>query len=369
MRLHEALTAHRARVLQIWKGMVQGEIVPEAMPHIELINHLPKFVDEVIATLRADVGDAGPGAPPEPTDTASGHGEQRLRLGFSLDAVVREYGALRDAILATALEAGAALELGELNSLSRSIISGIAQAVSEYARQRDAEQQRAHNEHIAFIAHELRNPLGSAMLALDALTEGGHIPKHTRAAGALARGLASMGEQIDHALRTARAASGVELHRQAVQLGALLAEIELAATSEAEGRDVRMRVALDADLTLDVDRRLLWSALSNLVRNAVKYTRRSTEVAIRSRVDGKRVVIEVEDCCGGLPEGLTEAAFAPFVRHAKGEPGFGLGLAIAKQAIDAHAGSIRIQNLPGKGCIFVLELPIERAEAAGDPAP
>jgi len=45
------------------------------------------------------------------------------------------------------------------------------------------------------------------------------------------------------------------------------------------------------------------------------------------------------------------------VRLESRESGFGLGLAIAKQAVDAHAGNIRVQNLPGKGCIFVLELP------------
>jgi signal transduction histidine kinase len=168
--------------------------------------------------------------PPEHTDTASGHGEQRLRLGFSLDAVVREYGALRDAIVATALEAGAEISFAELNCVFRSTITGIAHAVSEYARQRDAEQQRQHNEHIAFIAHELRNPLGSAMLAHEVLTERGHIPAGTRAAGALARGLTSMGELIDHALSAARTASGVELSRAPVQLSELLAEVELAAS-------------------------------------------------------------------------------------------------------------------------------------------
>jgi signal transduction histidine kinase len=46
------------------------------------------------------------------------------------------------------------------------------------------------------------------------------------------------------------------------------------------------------------------------------------------------------------------------VRFDEGQSGFGLGLAIAKQAVDAHGGSIRVQNLPNKGCIFILELPV-----------
>ena len=79
---------------------------------------------------------------------------------------------------------------------------------------------------------------------------------------------------------------------------------------------------------------------------------------MRGQVACGRATIEIEDCCGGLPPGKVEEAFAPFVRLDSGQSGFGLGLAIARQAVDAHRGCIRVQNLPGKGCVFVLELPI-----------
>jgi signal transduction histidine kinase len=68
-------------------------------------------------------------------------------------------------------------------------------------------------------------------------------------------------------------------------------------------------------------------------------------------------VVEIEDCCGGLEPGKVEQAFAPFVRLDTKQGGFGLGLAIAKQAVDAHGGTIRVQNIPDKGCIFSLEVP------------
>jgi len=357
-RLHETLAAHRDHVIQRWVALVQGTITPESMPIIELVDHLPKFLDEVIAALRAATDPQGAVDAAEPSATARGHGEQRLRLGFSLDAVVREYGALRDAIVGTALEVGAEITFDDLECVFRSTISGIARAVSEYARQRDAEQQRLHNEHIAFIAHELRNPLASAMTAHEVLKAQGHIPPELRPGRALARGLQSMQELIDHALNVARVASGIELRRERVRISELLAEAELVAAGEADGRDIRIHVDIVDDVAMDIDRRLMRSALNNIVRNAVKYTAQATEVAIRSHVDGGHVVIEVEDGCGGLPPGKVEAAFAPFVRLTSREPGFGLGLAIAKQSIDAHSGTIRVQNLPGKGCIFVLEVPI-----------
>ena len=91
-------------------------------------------------------------------------------LGFSLESVVKEYGALRDAIVMVAREVGGQISLAELQAVFDCIIKGIAYAVGEYSRQRDAELMRQANEHFAFVAHELRNPLASAMLALSLLT-------------------------------------------------------------------------------------------------------------------------------------------------------------------------------------------------------
>ena len=115
---------------------------------------------------------------------------------------------------------------------------------------------------------------------------------------------------------------------------------------------------MEKDERLDVDERLVRSALGNLLRNGVKYTSPGGVVELRGHIANGRAVLEVEDCCGGLEPGKVEKAFAPFVRLDSNQSGFGLGLAIAKQAVDAHGGSIRAQNLPGKGCIFVLELPV-----------
>lgn len=341
--------------------LVQGSVVPKSMPLLELVDHMPRFVDEIVTALREQEAEAEMVATGATMSgqyaTAAEHGEQRLRLGFSVDAVVREYGAMRHAIVAVAREYDVELTLAELQCLFDSTVAGIARAVSEYARQRDAEQQRLHNEHIAFIAHELRNPLASAVIALEALAQDGRIPPELRASRALANGLRTMQELIDHALTVARAASGIELQREQVRLADLLAEAELQAAGEAEARNITVHVHLGEDVAVDVDRRLMRSALANIVRNAVKYSARDSVVEIRTRLDGDHAMIEVEDECGGLVPGKVEAAFAPFVRLDQKTDGFGLGLAIAKQAVEAHAGSIRVQNIPGKGCIFALELP------------
>jgi signal transduction histidine kinase len=358
MALHEMLAAKHDEVILRWKGQVRGTLAPEAMPPLELVNHIPEFVDEIISALRADSGLPSLGPSPEESATAAGHGAQRLRLGFSLDSVVREYGTLRDTIISTAREAGAQLTFRELQVLFDVTITGIAQAVTEYTQQRDAELLRQANEHFAFIAHELRNPLSSATMAFNLLQTKGQLPAESRSVGALARGLQRTSELIDQTLQIARVASGIELRRQSTTLKALFEDVELGAVSEAESKGVEIRAVVENDERVTVDTRLLRSAVGNLLRNAVKYTCQGSVVELRGNVANGRAVIQVEDRCGGLEPGKVEEAFAPFVRLDERQSGFGLGLAIAKQAVDAHGGTIRVQNLPGTGCIFVLELPV-----------
>lgn len=355
MPLHEVLATKLDDVMLRWKAVVEETLVPADMAPVELIDHIPEFLDEIVAALRRAAGLAGGGPSPEQSTTASGHGVQRLRLGFSLDAVVREYGALRDAIVDTARATGTEITFSELQVLFDATITGIAHAVTKYTHQRDAELMRLANEHFAFIAHELRDPLSSATLAFQLLED--QLPAESRLVAALERGLLRTSELVDETLKAARVASGIALRRQWTTLRALFDDVELGATSEAEAKGVALKVELEHDERINLDVRLVRSALGNLLRNGVKYTSPGSTVTLRGHVANGRAVIEIEDCCGGLPPGQVEAAFAPFVRLDHRQGGFGLGLAIAKQAIDAHGGSIRVQNLPDKGCVFVLELP------------
>ena len=350
MDLAELLSTHREHVLQRWTEKVRGTIHPAGMPRLELVDHLPGFLDEVARSLRLSES-------PEKSRIAAEHGVQRLGLGFNVDSVVREYGALRASIVEVAAEEKVRIPSEEHEVLTNCVITGIAEAVSEYQRQREAEQHRQAGEHFAFIAHELRNPLGSALTAIALLQRQGRIPPDVRAAQILERSLARMNELIDGSLRLAQIGSGITLHREPVSLRSLLDDAELAAAVHAEEKSIAITLHLERDVTVSVDSRLVRSALSNLVRNAVKFTSEGGTVQVRAQPEEARIVIEVEDRCGGLPPGEVEKSFSPFVQIGSDRSGFGLGLAIARQAADAHGGSLRVQNLPGKGCIFTLELP------------
>jgi hypothetical protein len=133
------------------------------LPTIELVDRLPQFVDEIVATLHPGSRSSAAALVPEESTTAAEHGTQRLRLGFSVDAVVSEYDALRDALIATVLDAGIQPEVAELQLVFDCIISGIAHAVSEYTYQRDAEPRAGER---ALRVRRARDP-ESADLGLD----------------------------------------------------------------------------------------------------------------------------------------------------------------------------------------------------------
>jgi signal transduction histidine kinase len=119
---------------------------------------------------------------------------------------------------------------------------------------------------------------------------------------------------------------------------------------------------VDAQIVVYADRQLLSSAVSNLLQNAFKFSRAHASISLVTRVAADRVLIEVTDECGGLPPGKAEEMFRPFVRRSANTSGLGLGLSIARNAVRASSGGIRVRDLPGTGCVFTVDLPRHRPD-------
>lgn len=355
MTVHAFLQGHRSEVLACWLTNVRAAVAAETMSPVELIDHIPSFLEELIAALQppVTVADSDPASP-----SAAMHGENRLRLGFSLDAVVREYGVFVDAIVTTARTAGVALSVEQLQQIFAFTVKGIARAVSEYSAQREADLRHQTNEHFAFVAHELRNPLSVAATALETMLSTEVVPAAHPIAAVLQTSLNRTSQLIDQSLRHARVTSGVDLRREPTTLTSLFEAACSDVTPTATVKGVAIRVSLGQDTMVELDSRLVRSAIDNLLRNAIKHTAAGGTVELRGEVVDGRAAIEVEDCCGGVDPTRMEEAFAPFVRLESKQQGFGLGLAIVRQAVDAHGGTIRVQNVTGKGCIIVISLPI-----------
>jgi signal transduction histidine kinase len=346
--LYDLLKDRRADLISSWSERVRRAGV-SALPRAELLDHMPPFVDEIIRALYPDA------VPLPPMSAyAEGHGEQRLRLGFDVAEVVREYGALHECILRIAGEAGLVATLREQELVVRFLNAGIADAVSQYVKHRDLETQRQTSEHLGFIAHELRNPLGAARLAFQRLRRD---LTENRLVEMLDRNLRQTGEMIDSVLSHASLKMGVEPSLTSVPLQTFLREIATDADIEAQARNIQTRVSVPDNLRINADPRLLRSAVSNLFQNALKFSHEGSTVTLTAGQADGRVTIEVTDECGGLPAGKVADLFTPLVQRAENRSGFGLGLAIALQAAEAHNGTIKVRDTPGVGCTFVIDLP------------
>jgi signal transduction histidine kinase len=80
-------------------------------------------------------------------------------------------------------------------------------------------------------------------------------------------------------------------------------------------------------------------------------------VLVETSVVGDGVCIEVSDECGGLPSGRAEELFRPFEQQGADRSALGLGLAICKRGVEANGGTLGVRDVPGKGCVFSVELP------------
>ena len=128
---------------------------------------------------------------------------------------------------------------------------------------------------------------------------------------------------------------------------------------DAESRGVTFTLTPgDPALTIDADPPLLVSAITNLLNNAFKFTPRGGRVGLAANRRGTRVLIDVEDECGGLPDGSGDRFQAFGEQRGHDRSGLGQGLSIARKAIRSLGGDISIRNMPGKGCAFVIDLPL-----------
>jgi signal transduction histidine kinase len=348
--LSEVLQEGRSRLITCWGERITGAVAASTLPRAELLDHMPAFVDELIRALHP----AAISLPPMSAN-AEEHGEQRFGLGFDVAEVVREYGMLHECILQIAGEAGLVINPREHDLVVKWLNAGIADAVGEYVKQRDLELQRQSSEHLGFIAHELRNPLGTMKLAFQRLrrTELGE----SRTVEMMERGLKRIGDMIDGALSQASLRMGVIPRPAPVALRTFLHELESDAAIEAKEKGIQIVVLAPEDLLVEADPRLLRSAISNLLHNALKFSHEGTKVVLSAARSEGRLTIEVTDGCGGLPPGKAEELFDPLVQRGDNRTGFGLGLGIALQAAEAHNGTIKVRDLPGQGCTFTVDLP------------
>jgi signal transduction histidine kinase len=345
---------------------------PESLGE-ELEYGITVFLDQIIKTLQVEETShpmesrqvSGPSGGVEAVfsemgDAAKQHGRELLQHGFTIDQVVHDYGDLCQSATDLAVELNSPITNDEFRTLNRCLDNAIAVAATEFSAQRDnifTDKEIQANQRLGFFAHELRNHLNSAMLALTAIKSGS--VGLTGATGAvLDRSLVALCNIIDRSLAEARTTAGLPVRNRLFSLADFIAEVKLSAALEAEVHRCTLTVSyVDSKLALDADRELLLSALGNLLQNAFKFTHPGTEVILKVYALADRILIEVEDKCGGLSAGDQKKMFLPFTQSGANRTGAGLGLSIARRSVEANQGTLTVRDIAGTGCVFAIDLP------------
>ena len=372
--LHEFLNANRDELIERCRVKVAHRRAPNVTDaHLE--HGIPLFIDQLTKTLRLEqtaeplqsrrvsgpAGGGGESGASEISGSAAQHGRELFQHGFTVEQVVHDYGDLCQAITELASEYGKPIQIEEFRTLNRCLDNAIAGAVTEYSFGQNvviAEQGvQALNERLGFLAHELRNHIHTASLALIAI-KSGHVAIGGATGAVLERSLIEIRSLVDRSLADVRVTAGMPARQQVISVADLVGEIKVSASLEAQARECIFKVsAVSPLLAVDVDRDLLSAAVGNLLQNAFKFTHHHSEVALRAYGAADRILIEVEDTCGGLTPGATESMFQPFAQNHADRSGLGLGLSISRRSVEANNGKLSVRDIPGSGCVFTIDLP------------
>ncbi len=249
-------------------------------------------------------------------------------------------------------------------------------AADSLARMSEGLERAVHlrDEFLSIASHELRTPLTSLRVQLDLL-----LRKHREDAGDLPTRLHVIDRQvrrlnrlIDQLLDVTRIERGtLALECETFDLAELVAEVAASFSGEAERAGSAIRLAL-APAVGSWDRGRIEQVVTNLLGNAIKFGK-GRPIDLRLRQRGGRVRLAVCDRGIGFAPEDGERIFERFVRgvSASSFGGLGLGLYITRQLVHAHGGSIRVRSAPGRGAIFVVDLPCARSlgTRGGGPIP
>ncbi len=214
---------------------------------------------------------------------------------------------------------------------------------------------------VADVSHELKSPLTAIQGFSQALLDGTAADKDTRdkAARIINDESKRLRRQVDELLDLSRLQSGqFKMNLNRIDLAEVLKQsVELFSLPAAD-KSVTLKLAAEPGLWLKGDADRLEQVFNNLLDNAVKNSPSFTEIKILARRDGNRIVTSVIDQGPGIHPDALPRVFERFYQVTGVRTGVGLGLAITREIVLAHGGSIEATSVPGSGAEFVVTLPI-----------
>jgi len=359
-RLAALVKQQRDTLLADWRQRVRQ--LPGAA-HLDaptINDQVPELLDSL-----ADALIVGPlKEAPETESISAEHGLLRWQAGFDVTEVVGEYNILRQCLQDAAERDGMTLKGKPLHIINQVFDQAIANAIKAFETMMTIQLQQRHEEHIAFILHDLRSPLEALSLATTLLERslGSSARNHEieSALSVLRGNINRMSERVRRIL-SAETGLGKSFHPAFTllnlqeQVDKIVHDLEPLAISS----QTQVKNQIGAHLEVYSDETLLSQILQNLISNALKFTTQGiVEIGARALADEGTIECWVKDSGVGIPAEELGKVFDRFETSAESEKtGLGLGLAIVKEIVELHHGTITVQSEVGKGSTFTFVLP------------
>jgi len=354
--LHEFISTNREAIISRCRAKVAARSIPPPS-EAEIARGVPLLLDQLVDTLRWGTSSM------DIDRSARQHGLDLLAQGFTVSQVVHDYGDVCQTITELAVETDAPIDADDFRTLNRCLDEAIAAAVTTYEGESQAraavKQQQASqrsSERVGFLVHELRNLVNTAIVAFEVLKKG-DVGVSGSTGTVLKRSLLGLRDLIAHSLDEVRMVRGTTNSKRIV-VATFIGEVAAAAALAASARGITLTVSpVDADLAIDGDEQVLAAVVGNLLQNGTKFTRQQGDVRLRVNASPDRVLIEVEDECGGLPGGGDGNETPSFEQRGADRSGLGIGLTFSRWGAEVNGGRLYARNLPGRGCVFTVDLP------------
>jgi signal transduction histidine kinase len=352
----------RDALLSQWRGEVRQLAVAHGLDVPTLNDHIPDLLEELADELAAHTDESMVG---ELKKNSVVHGLDRLRLGFDVEEVVAEYNALRGVIQDLIERHDLSLHGPVNRTINRVIDMSIGLAVKTYAAQKALEIQQRREEHLAFVAHDLRSPLAAIAMAAQLLEDTvPEVAKDERAASLLETMHRNVGRLNTLVVKVVQeevnlnAKVNERVSRREVNLRELVEALAEDLRPLADASGLKLTTDIPEGLTAFADHGMLSLIFQNLVSNAIDYTPNGEVVVGARRVEGSAAVeCWVGDNGAGIPAERLEKVFDKLESDPDRRSGMGLGLAIVKQFVEAHGGTVSVDSEFGRGSTFRFTIP------------
>ena len=361
--LARLIRGERELVLARWRHQVEQLPGAHQLSVPAVVDHIPDLLDELADALEAHddqtILEAHLDGSPRQ------HGRQRVHDGFDITDVVAEYNVLRGCIHDLAESNGVLLHGPAFHIINRVLDDAIGLAVKTFANEKAVEMQRRREEHLAFVAHDLRTPLSAISLVatlLESELDGRPSEDTAMMFQTLRRNVQRLDALVMKVVQeqtNLQTGENVKIECREIDLWPLVESLLHDLQPLAGASSTTLVNSVSKDLVVWADAHLLTRVFQNLVSNAIEYTPRGQVEIKAQKLDDQRAV----ECCvcdngRGIPEEMVDRIFDKLEKDPDKPSGLGLGLSIVKQFVEAHGGTVEVESERGVGSTFRFTLPL-----------